>query len=71
VIVEAGGKTMTRFVTGARGYLSQSEFPVTIGLGTTDKVNRVLVKWPGKDAGEEEFAGGGRISGWSQGRGRE
>jgi len=55
IIVEAGGKKLTRYVAGARGYLSQSEFPVTIGLGAIDKVDRVIVKWPGKDAGEEEF----------------
>jgi hypothetical protein len=72
VIVEAGGKTMTRFVTGARGYLSQSEFPVTIGLGTMDKVDRVIVKWPGKDAGDEEFAveGVDRVMDIKQGGGK-
>jgi hypothetical protein len=56
VIVEAGGKKMTRTVAGARGYLSQSEFPITLGLAATDKVDRVLVKWPGKEMMEEEFA---------------
>jgi hypothetical protein len=53
---QAGVKTIARLVTSARGYLSQSELPVTIGLGTTDRVDRVIVKWPGKGAGEEEFA---------------
>ena len=56
VTVEAGGKKLTRYVPGARGYLSQCEFPLTIGLGAIDKVDRVVVKWPGKDAGQEEFA---------------
>jgi enediyne biosynthesis protein E4 len=55
VIVEAGGKTLTRMVVGGRGYLSQSELPVTIGLGGADKVDRLIVKWPGRDLIEEVF----------------
>src|SRR5262245_12422552 len=51
VTIEAGGKTYRREVAGARGYLSQSELPLTLGLGTTDTVNKVTVRWPGKDAG--------------------
>lgn len=51
VTIEAGGKTYRRDVAGARGYLSQSELPVTVGLGTTEKIDRVTVRWPGKDAG--------------------
>jgi hypothetical protein len=51
VTVEAGGRVMRRTVAGARGYLSQSEFPVTVGLGATAKVDKVTVRWPGKDAG--------------------
>ncbi len=51
ITIEAGGQTYRRSVAGARGYLSQSEFPVTVGLGTTTKVDKVTVRWPGKDAG--------------------
>jgi hypothetical protein len=51
ITVEAGGRTMRRQVTGGRGYLSQSELPVTIGLAAVTKVDRVTVRWPGKDAG--------------------
>ena len=36
-----------RQVTAGRGYLSQSELPLTFGLGTIDKVDRVLIRWPG------------------------
>ena len=32
--VRAGGETLRRTVMPTRGYLSQSELPVTIGLGT-------------------------------------
>ncbi|HKB02556.1 MAG TPA: CRTAC1 family protein [Gemmataceae bacterium] len=55
VIVECDGKTLTRMVVGGRGYLSQSELPVTIGLGSSEKVERILVKWPGKDMMQETF----------------
>ncbi|MCI0378967.1 MAG: CRTAC1 family protein [Gemmataceae bacterium] len=51
VIVSAGGKTYHRQVTSARGYLSQCEFPITVGLGKTAKVDRVEILWPGRDAG--------------------
>ena len=51
VTVEAGGKVYRRDVAGARGYLSQSELPVTVGLGSTEKVDKITVRWPGKDAG--------------------
>jgi hypothetical protein len=51
VTVEAGGKAYRRDVAGARGYLSQSELPITVGLGTTETIDKVTVRWPGKDAG--------------------
>ena len=51
VTIEAGGKVYKRCVAGARGYLSQSELPVTIGLGGTKKIDKLTVRWPGKDAG--------------------
>jgi hypothetical protein len=54
VTVEAGGTTVRRDVAGARGYLSQSEFPVTVGLGPAGKVDKVTVRWPGKDAGDPQ-----------------
>jgi hypothetical protein len=51
VIVQAGKQTVRRQVTGGRGYLSQSELPVTIGLGDAAVVEKVTVLWPGKNAG--------------------
>jgi hypothetical protein len=56
VTVEAGGKTLTRQVTGGRGYLSQSELVLHVGLGSAAKADRVIVRWPGKDAGTETWA---------------
>jgi hypothetical protein len=43
-------------VTSARGYLSQSELPLTFGLGKATHVDRVIVKWPGKNAGTQEWS---------------
>ena len=53
VTLEAGGRTIRRTVTAARGYLSQSELPVTIGLGKTDKIDKVTIHWPGRDPGPD------------------
>jgi hypothetical protein len=50
VTVTEGGKTLTRTVAGARGYLSQSELAVGFGLGDAAKVESVTVRWPGRDA---------------------
>jgi len=51
VTVEAGGQIYHREVLAGRGYLSQSELPLTFGLGKTAKIDRVTVAWPGRDPG--------------------
>jgi hypothetical protein len=51
VTVEAGGAVQHREVIAARGYLSQSELPLTFGLGKTDKIDKITVQWPGRDPG--------------------
>jgi hypothetical protein len=33
-------------VKGGSSYLSQSELPVTFGLGKRDKIERVVIGWP-------------------------
>jgi hypothetical protein len=53
VKLEAGGQVQYRQVTSARGYLSQSELPLTFGLGKVQKVDRVTIEWPGKSAGKQ------------------
>ena len=57
VTVEAGGTKSTRTVTGAKGYLSQSELAITVGLGTTAIVDKVTVRWPGKAATVQTWTG--------------
>lgn len=44
--VRVGGHTLSRQVMPTRSYLSQSELPVTIGLGTNTKVDSVEIVWP-------------------------
>src|SRR6266481_282850 len=44
--VGVNGQTLWRQVMPTRSYLSQSELPVTIGLGTTDKLDSVQIIWP-------------------------
>jgi enediyne biosynthesis protein E4 len=51
VTLEADNRLQTHYISGARGYLSQSELPVTFGLGKVNKIDRVTIRWPGKDAG--------------------
>ena len=41
-----GGTTWTRVVKSGSSYLSQSELPVTFGLGSRDVVERLLILWP-------------------------
>lgn len=46
VKARVGEKTITQQVMPTRGYLSQSELPVTIGLGKANYVDEALVVWP-------------------------
>jgi hypothetical protein len=45
--VRAGNQTIMRQVMPTRSYLSQSELPVTIGLGNADRYDELEVTWPG------------------------
>ncbi len=40
------GQTQSRMVRGGSSYLSQSELPITFGLGTRDKIDRMVIDWP-------------------------
>src|SRR5262249_43919453 len=45
--VHLGEQTITRQVMPSRSYLSQSELPVTIGLGAANRVDGAEIIWPG------------------------
>jgi len=47
VRVKVGDQLLARQVMPTRSYLSQSELPVTIGLGASDKFSDLEVAWPG------------------------
>jgi enediyne biosynthesis protein E4 len=47
------GETQSRLVHSGSSYLSQSELPVTFGLGKADKIERITINWP--SGGTEEF----------------
>jgi hypothetical protein len=41
-----GGTSQSRMVKSGSSYLSQSELPVTFGVGKRDHVERVVISWP-------------------------
>ena len=47
------GQIQSRMVHGGSSYLSQSELPVTFGVGKQDKIDRVVIDWPSGQT--EEF----------------
>lgn len=47
VKARVGNNTVTRQVMPTRGYLSQSELPVTIGLGKATTIDETVIIWPG------------------------
>jgi len=48
-----GGHGQSRVVRGGSSYLSQSELPVTFGVGKREKIGRVTIEWP--SGRNEEF----------------
>jgi hypothetical protein len=48
-----GESSQSRLVKGGSSYLSQSELPLTFGLGKRDKIDRLVIDWPG--GGTEEY----------------
>jgi hypothetical protein len=42
-----GGTSQLRMVKGGSSYLSQSELPLTFGIGKRDRVDRIAIAWPG------------------------
>jgi hypothetical protein len=53
VFVESAGGRQSQRVHSGSSYLSQSELPLTFGLGREDRADRVVVEWP--SGRKEEF----------------
>jgi hypothetical protein len=60
VQVTAGGVRQTRMVKGGSSYLSQSELPLTFGLGKGDHINQLLIQWPSGMSEEYKSLAAGR-----------
>jgi hypothetical protein len=46
VRIEYGGGSQSRMVKSGSSYLSQSELPLTFGLGAYNRVERISIQWP-------------------------
>jgi enediyne biosynthesis protein E4 len=60
VEVFCGGSSQSRLVRAGSSYLSQSELPVTFGLGKSDRIDRVVIHWPSGRTEEYKDLLGGR-----------
>jgi hypothetical protein len=64
-----GGQAQTRVVKSGSSYLSQSELPVTFGVGTRDQIDRVVVQWPNGRTEDYKNVTTGRAYDWIEGKG--
>ncbi len=46
VDVHVGDQVLSNWIVGGDGYLSRNQPTVNFGLGTADKVNKIVVTWP-------------------------
>jgi hypothetical protein len=49
VDVQLGDQILCQQVMPTRGYLSQSELPLSFGLGDHKTVDKITIHWPGGD----------------------
>jgi enediyne biosynthesis protein E4 len=55
-----GDAVQSRMVKGGSSYLSQSELPLTFGLGKRDKIDRLVIDWPSGGTEEHTNVSAGR-----------
>ena len=63
------GITQVRMVRSGSSYLSQSELPVTFGVGRRDRIDRVVVTWPTGRTEDVKGLAAGRSYDWIEGKG--
>jgi hypothetical protein len=63
------GTSQSRTVKSGSSYLSQSELPVTFGVGRRDRVERIVVNWPSGKTEEAKNVASGRAYEWIEGKG--
>ena len=59
--ISHGGSSQSRLVKGGSSYLSQSELPVTFGLGRRDRIDRLVIQWPSGRTEEYKNLAAGRM----------
>ncbi len=67
--IDHGGQTQSRTVKSGSSYLSQSELPVTFGVGKRDKVERAVIQWPSGRVEEFKNLTAGRSYHCTEGKG--
>jgi len=60
VRIEHGGTSQSRLVKTGSSYLSQSELPVTFGVGPRDRIERVVIQWPSGQTEEYKALSSGK-----------
>ena len=63
------GVTQSRMVKSGSSYLSQSELPVTFGVGRRDRIDRVMITWPNGRTEELKDLATGRSYDYVEGKG--
>jgi len=63
------GVTQSRMVRSGSSYLSQSELPVTFGVGRRDRIDRVMITWPNGRTEELTNLATGRSYDYVEGKG--
>jgi hypothetical protein len=58
--IHYGGETSSRTVKSGSSYLSQSELPLTFGLGKRDSIDRAVITWPSGKVEEHKGLRAGR-----------
>ena len=64
-----GESSQSRLVKSGSSYLSQSELPVTFGLGQRDRVDRVVLDWPSGRTEEYKNLASGKLYQCVEGKG--
>lgn len=64
-----GESSQSRLVKSGSSYLSQSELPVTFGLGPRDRVDRVVLNWPSGRTEEYKNLASGKLYQCVEGKG--
>jgi hypothetical protein len=64
-----GGSSQARLVKSGSSYLSQSELPVTFGVGRRDRIGRLVVSWPSGRTEEFKNLATGRAYDCVEGKG--